>query len=127
MDGGGWVATHEDVTQQQRAELMLARTERFLATVLENVTQSIIAKDSKDLRYVFVNKAAEKLYGLPRSEIIGKSARDLFSGKAADTDRTDGQGIAGGRRECRSSRANLGDAQQRAAQGFGAPVQDCRR
>lgn len=96
MDGGGWVATHEDVTQQQRAELMLARTERFLATVLENVTQAIVAKDSKDLRYVFVNKAAEKLYGLPRSEIIGKSARDLFSGEAADLiERLDRELLAG--------------------------------
>jgi PAS domain S-box-containing protein len=96
MDGGGWVATHEDVTQQQRAEQMLARTERFLATVLENVTQAIVAKDAQDLRYVFVNKAAEKLYGLPRSEIIGKSARDLFPGEAADLiERLDRELLAG--------------------------------
>jgi PAS domain S-box-containing protein len=96
MDGGGWVATHEDVTQQQRAEVMLARTERFLATILENVTQAIIAKDSQDLRYVFVNRAAEKLYGLPRSEIIGKSARDLFSGEAAELiERLDRELLAG--------------------------------
>jgi PAS domain S-box-containing protein len=96
MDGGGWVATHEDVTQQQRAELMLARTERFLATILENVTQAIIAKDSQDLRYVFVNRAAERLYGLPRSEIIGKSARDLFSGEAAELiERLDRELLAG--------------------------------
>ncbi len=96
MDGGGWVATHEDVTQQQRAEQILARTERFLATVLENMTQAVVAKDSQDLRYVFVNKAAEKLYGLPRSEIIGKSARDLFPGEAADLiERMDRELLAG--------------------------------
>ena len=96
MDGGGWVATHEDCTQQRRAELMLARTERFLATVLENVTQAIVAKDAQELRYVFVNKAAEKLYGLPRSEIIGKTARDLFSGEAADLiERLDRELLAG--------------------------------
>ena len=72
------------------------RTERFLATVLENVTQAIVAKDAQDLRYVFVNRAAEKLYGLPRSEIIGKSARDLFSGEAADLiERMDRELLAG--------------------------------
>jgi len=96
MDGGGWVATHEDFTQQQRAEQMLARTERFLATILENVTQAIVAKDAQDLRYLFVNKAAEKLYGLPRSEIIGKSARDLFSGESAELiERLDRELLAG--------------------------------
>lgn len=96
MDGGGWVATHEDVTQQQRAEQVLARTERFLATVLENVTEAIVAKDAQDLRYVFINKAAERLYGLPRSEIIGKTARDLFAGEAAELiERLDRELLAG--------------------------------
>lgn len=91
MDGGGWVATHEDFTRQRRAEHVLARTERFLATILENMTQAIVAKDAQHLRYVFVNKAAEKLYGLPRAEIIGKSARDLFSGESAELiERLDG-------------------------------------
>jgi PAS domain S-box-containing protein len=97
MDGGGWVATHEDVTQQQRAEQVLARTERFLATILENVTEAVIAKDAQDLRYVFVNKAAEKLYGLPRAAILGKSARDLFSGESAELiERLDRELLAGG-------------------------------
>jgi PAS domain S-box-containing protein len=96
MEGGGWVATHEDCTQQQRAEQVLVRTERFLATILENVTQPIVAKDARDLRYVLVNKAAEKLYGLPRAAIIGKSARDLFSGESAELiERLDRELLAG--------------------------------
>jgi PAS domain-containing protein len=33
------------------------------------VTQSIVAKDAHDLRYIFVNRAAEKLFGmLPSGE-----------------------------------------------------------
>jgi PAS domain S-box-containing protein len=96
MDGGGWVATHEDFTQQRRADRVLARTERFLATILENVTQAIVAKDALDLRYVFVNKAAEKLFGLPRAEIMGKSARDLFPIESAEIiERLDRQLLAG--------------------------------
>lgn len=84
MAGGGWVATHEDFTEARRAERILERTERFLAAIIENVTQAIVAKDARDLRYVFVNKAAEKLFGLPRAQIIGKSARDLFPADTAE-------------------------------------------
>jgi PAS domain S-box-containing protein len=84
MAGGGWVSTHEDFTGQRRAERILARTERFLATVLENVPQAIVAKDERTLRYTFVNKAGEKLLGLPRALIIGKTVRDLFPSDTAD-------------------------------------------
>ncbi|MGJ4915361.1 PAS-domain containing protein [Bradyrhizobium sp. HKCCYLRH2060] len=78
MDGGGWVATHEDFTAQRRNERILARAEYFLAALLENIPQAVVAKDAESLRYVFVNRATEVLFGLPRSEIIGRAARDLF-------------------------------------------------
>jgi PAS domain-containing protein len=79
MDGGGWVTTHEDCTEERRTQRVLERTERFLVTVIENVAEAIAAKDAHDLRYVFVNRAAEKLFNLPRASIIGKTARELFS------------------------------------------------
>lgn len=84
MAGGGWVATHEDCTEQYRKQRILERTERFLVTVIENVPQAIIAKDSASLKYTFVNSSAEQLFGLPRAAIIGKTARDLFPSGTAD-------------------------------------------
>ncbi|MGJ4998483.1 PAS-domain containing protein [Bradyrhizobium sp. HKCCYLS3077] len=78
MDGGGWIATHEDFTAQRRNERVLARAEYFLAALLENIPQAVVAKDAQSLRYVFVNRATEVLFGLPRSEIIGRAARELF-------------------------------------------------
>jgi PAS domain S-box-containing protein len=84
MAGGGWVATHEDFTEQRRAERILQRTESVLAAVLENIPEAIVAKDARTLRYTFVNSAAEKLFGLPRAEIVGKSVRELFSSETAD-------------------------------------------
>lgn len=96
MDGGGWVSTHEDFTEQRRAGRILERTERFLVTVLENVPVAIVAKDARTLRYTFVNKAAEKFLGLPRVQIIGKSVRDLFPAETADRiERQDGVLLAG--------------------------------
>ncbi|GMO14145.1 MULTISPECIES: PAS-domain containing protein [unclassified Bradyrhizobium] len=84
MDGGGWVSVQEDVTEQRQRERILERMERFLATIIENVAEGIIAKDARNLRYVFVNKAAEKMIGMSRGEIIGKTARELFSAEAAE-------------------------------------------
>jgi PAS domain S-box-containing protein len=84
IDGGGWVAMHEDITEQRRSQRILERTERFLATIVENVSEAIVAKDARDLRYTFVNKAAEKLFGLPRGQILGKSVRDLFPAETAE-------------------------------------------
>jgi PAS domain S-box-containing protein len=84
MDGGGWVATHEDFTEQRRVQRILERTEQLLLTVIENVPEAIVAKDARSLRYVFVNRAAERLYGVSRGDIIGKTARELFPEQAAN-------------------------------------------
>ncbi|MCS3499662.1 PAS domain-containing protein [Bradyrhizobium japonicum] len=74
MDGGGWVSVHEDVTDLRHGQRMLERTERLLATIVENVHEGIIAKDARSLRYLFVNKAAEKMIGMSRAEIVGRTA-----------------------------------------------------
>ena len=84
MAGGGWVSTHEDFTEQRRRERILERTEQFLVAVIENVPEGIIAKDARTLRYVFVNRAAEQMIGMLRTEIIGKTARELFPTQAAE-------------------------------------------
>jgi PAS domain S-box-containing protein len=96
MAGGGWVATHEDCTEQRRAERILERTERFLATVLESIPQAIVAKDARNLRYLFVNRAAERFLGLPRAQVVGKSVHELFPGETAEKiERQDREALAG--------------------------------
>ena len=41
---GGWVATHEDITEQKRAERELEHTRAFLDTIIENVPSPIMVK-----------------------------------------------------------------------------------
>jgi len=77
-DGKGWVVTHEDITERRRAEQELDRSRAFASTVFENVPTAITLKEAQDLRYVLVNRAAEKSLGLPRAEIIGHTAFDMF-------------------------------------------------
>src|SRR5215472_10370533 len=84
MEGGGWVATHEDITERRQAELERDRAKTFLDTVIENVPVTLVVKDARDHRFVLVNRAAEQLWGLPCAEIVGKSDHDLFPKEAAD-------------------------------------------
>lgn len=75
---GGWVATHQDVTEQRRAEKELQRTRNFLNIVVENVPETLVVKNAKDGRYILANRASEKFYDAPREEIIGKTAFDIL-------------------------------------------------
>ncbi len=84
MPGNGWVSTHTDITDSTRAAKELDRTKTFLDTVIENVPATIVVKDAKDRRYVLINRAGEKLFGLPREQMIGKSSYDFFSKNDAD-------------------------------------------
>jgi PAS domain S-box-containing protein len=84
MDGGGWVSVQEDVTGQRKSQAILERTEEFLAAIVENVPEGILVKDARNLRYLFVNKAAEEMIGMSRGEIMGKTARELFPAQAAE-------------------------------------------
>ncbi len=84
MPTGGWVATHEDVTERVRAERELSRTRAFLDAVISNVPTPIIVKDAADLRYLLVNKAAEKFFGVEAANLIGKTSHDVFETSVAN-------------------------------------------
>jgi diguanylate cyclase (GGDEF)-like protein/PAS domain S-box-containing protein len=74
----------EDVTERRRAEDDLRRTRAFLDTVIENVPAMLFVKDPKELRYMLVNRAGERLLGISRDEIIGKNDHDLLPEAEAD-------------------------------------------
>jgi diguanylate cyclase (GGDEF)-like protein/PAS domain S-box-containing protein len=80
---GDWVATHEDITERRRSEQELKRTKAFLDTVVENVPVTIIVKELPDHRYVLLNRAGERFFGIPREQIIGKTVAEVFSPSTA--------------------------------------------
>jgi diguanylate cyclase (GGDEF)-like protein/PAS domain S-box-containing protein len=84
MAAGGWVVTHEDVTERYRAEKELERTRNFLTTVIENVPVTILVKDARDSRYVLVNRTGEEFFGISRDRMIGRLAREVFDKANAD-------------------------------------------
>ncbi len=77
MPGGGWVSTHDDITELRRA-----RT--FLDTIIENVPVPIIVKTVTDQRCTLINHAAEKFFAVSREQMIGKVAHEIYTKERAD-------------------------------------------
>ncbi|HTI67173.1 MAG TPA: PAS domain S-box protein [Caulobacteraceae bacterium] len=67
-----------DITKRKRAEEELQRTRSFLDAVVDNVPQMLVVKEMRDNRIVLLNKAGEKLLGVSRDQVVGKSEYDLF-------------------------------------------------
>jgi diguanylate cyclase (GGDEF)-like protein/PAS domain S-box-containing protein len=84
MKTGGWIATHEDITDRKRAERELEQTRSFLDTIIENVPSPIIVKDVNTRRYLLLNRAAEQYLGVDRVSMLGKRAADVMPPPTAE-------------------------------------------
>jgi PAS domain S-box-containing protein len=73
-----------DVTERVQAEQERDRNRAFLDRIIDNISVAIQVKDAHSLRYVLVNKAAEKLWGLSRAQLIGKTPHEIFKKEFAD-------------------------------------------
>jgi PAS domain S-box-containing protein len=72
-----------DLTRQRAAEGARAASRAQLQTVLDAAPTVVYAKDLEG-RYTLVNAAFERLLGLPRTEIFGRTDHDLFPADRAD-------------------------------------------
>lgn len=75
---GGWVATHQDITDHQRAEIELANVRNFLDTIIQNMPVPVAIRDVATRRYLLVNRAYESLFGVPRDQWLGTTVHDHF-------------------------------------------------
>jgi diguanylate cyclase (GGDEF)-like protein/PAS domain S-box-containing protein len=78
MQSGGWVATFEDVTEQRRAERERDQNRVFLDLIVDNAPSIIFVKRAIDRKYVLVNRAAERFWGIPRHLLIGHTSKEVF-------------------------------------------------
>ncbi|HZW73240.1 MAG TPA: diguanylate cyclase, partial [Caldimonas sp.] len=78
MTDGGFVATHQDITAQQRAERELRSTKNFLDTIIENIPMPLVVKDAQTQKFTFVNQAYEEFIGRRRADVIGRTLHDLY-------------------------------------------------
>jgi PAS domain S-box-containing protein len=75
---------HLLLLSQQRTLLEeLQKSQDLLQAILDNAFATVYVKD-REGRYLFINRAYERTFGVRRDEVIGKTARDIFPQAQAD-------------------------------------------
>lgn len=77
-DDGGWVSTHEDVTDRRNAEKELLRVKNFLDTIIQNLPMPIVIKDAWSRKVLLINRAYSRLHGVSADAILGATMADVF-------------------------------------------------
>jgi PAS domain S-box-containing protein len=73
------------IFRRERVNARRAQTaEQFLNCVVDNIPDMVFIKDAKELRFVRVNTAAEKLVGHTQAELLGRTDHDFFPRPQAD-------------------------------------------
>jgi PAS domain S-box-containing protein len=80
----GTIGVALDITPRKQAEEELREANSFLMSIFENIPIMIFVKDAATLRFERLNQAGEKLLGVRRDDVIGKSDHDLFPKDEAD-------------------------------------------
>jgi diguanylate cyclase (GGDEF)-like protein/PAS domain S-box-containing protein len=110
MAGGGWVGTHEDVTEKLRAERVSEQQKIQLDIALENMRQGLLMCDASG-RVILTNQKYLKMYGLsPNAVTPDWTIRDvLHQRKVAGT-------LAGDPDEYLAKRINHGKIEAKVVQ-----------
>jgi PAS domain S-box-containing protein len=88
--------TARDITAAKRHEAELQTHHAQLQAIIDNSPMVIFAKD-RDLRYLFVNREHEELFGLEPGEVIGKGDDSLMAPETArELRRNDRRVLEGG-------------------------------
>ncbi len=78
-EGRPWrtMSVVNDISELKRSQEELRAINARLRTVLESITEAYLVLDG-ELRFVEVNPVAERLFGRPAAELIGRRYGDLF-------------------------------------------------
>ena len=89
MEGGSWVATHEDVTDQHnllqahdRAEALLREQKLQLDTALNNMMHGLCMFDAQG-QIVLFNHRYTEMMALPAESLLGRSLLDILKHRKA--------------------------------------------
>ena len=84
LERGGWVATHEDITAQQRAEEELSETKQFLQSIIQNIPIAVVVKDAKTGKILLVNRAFETMLNVAQEKLVGRTVFDIYRSDYAE-------------------------------------------
>ena len=75
---GGFAAIFRDIRERKALETDRNHTRNLLDAIVANLPSLLFVKDLSTKKYVLVNDKACEIIGLPESEVIGRSDRELF-------------------------------------------------
>ncbi|MCC6777407.1 MAG: PAS domain-containing protein [Hyphomicrobiales bacterium] len=85
----------EDTTERRRLEVQQAHTKAVLDKIIDEAPIAVFVKNTGDGKYVMINRAAEKYFGIERGEAIGRTSSDVLSpADAEQLQRLDREAIA---------------------------------
>ncbi len=76
MAKGGWVATHEDITERMKADTALMESEARFRAVFDNSPFCLNLKDTEG-RYLFANKQYEDWWGYGFEKAAGRKGEEV--------------------------------------------------
>ncbi|MDC3961038.1 PAS domain S-box protein [Polyangium jinanense] len=81
--GDGFMATWRDITDRVRTEHEVRETKEMLEALINNSAAAIFVKDASG-RFLLANPRVQANFGLPQSQILGKTDHDLLDPESAD-------------------------------------------
>ncbi len=82
LPSGELVTVYSDETTRKQAEEAMRRSEERFRALVESAPDCIFMKD-RSLRFTYINPAMESLLGMSASEIIGRTAEEVYGAEAA--------------------------------------------
>lgn len=82
----GWllIRVRRDLLERDWFDGQLQEANQLLESLLENMPAMVFAKDATTLRFVRINRLAEKIMGYSREQLLGRGDHDFFPAEQAD-------------------------------------------
>ncbi|MFN6038657.1 MAG: PAS domain-containing protein, partial [Bacteroidota bacterium] len=79
-----FITVFHDISNKKKSEIQKENTIVFLNSVIENLPNMVFIKDAEKLSFIKINKAGERLLGISRADLLGKTDFDFFPKKQAE-------------------------------------------
>lgn len=73
----GYAAIIRDITRRKQLQEERAESRAFLDTIIENLPSMLFVKNAETRAYEVFNRASEKITGLSRSDVIGRTDEEI--------------------------------------------------